>query len=213
MAGIVIADTGPLLVFLCCNRQNLLAEVLHAHFDEIIVHEAVDIEVRRKTSQTRFARGARGWAWLVDAGHIRVVGQEASDLDQAEMRRHFMRLRLAPYESWTSTSKDVGETMSTALAHVHLDAGRTVALYVDDADGQRLAGKPRPDGLQISIIDTELLLRLAVRLGLISDRAEMRSLWQQFRTFDDGFPGIEATSLLSREVWSTVPRRIDSVST
>lgn len=204
MAGIVIADTGPLLVFLCCNRERLLLSILTNYFDEVIVHEAVDVEVRRKTKQTRFASGARTWTQLVDGGHIRVVSEDDEHIDRDRFEEHVLSLSKAPYESWKPTSKDVGETMSTALAHSNLDLGVSVALYVDDGGGQRLASMPRADGLRISIINTETLLKLGVRLGLITDRGEMRKIWQQFRDYDDGFPGIEATQLLSTSVWKPV---------
>jgi len=86
-----------------------------------------------------------------------------------------------------------------------------VTVVIDDGDGRRIATaeKRRLERLtvqgrqvgSIGLIGTISVLAKAAGSAELPDRSAMRVLYGRMRALDDGLPPIDATQLLSSELW------------
>ncbi|MEU4193108.1 hypothetical protein AB0E69_14510 [Kribbella sp. NPDC026611] len=198
-----IIDAGPGLNFFSLNRERLLIGTLGS----LSAPEAVQQEVLRKAAQDRrFATAARVWRKLPD--HLMQI---LSDDLTPELAAVVLRLSGLPMHERKAQSKDLGETMVIAHAVVAAETGETVTVLIDDGRGAREAASEirRLDRLRaagrgvggIRLVNTLTVLESAAGTEHLPDKVAMRDLYQRLRGLDDGLPPIDATKLMSREVW------------
>ena len=108
-------------------------------------------------------------------------------------------------------AKDLGELMVVAHAVVVAEQGHHVTVMIDAGDGRRsaTAAKRRLERLtvqgrqvgSIGLIGTISVLAKAAGSAQLPDRGAMRVEYGRMRALDDGLPPIDATQLLSSELW------------
>jgi hypothetical protein len=199
-----IIDAGPGLNFLSINKERLLFATMGA----LSAPETVRDEVLRKASEDRrFAAAAAVWRKLPDR-----LMQVLSDDFTPELARAVHRLTGLPMNDRKLQPKDLGETMVIAHAVVAAEAGQSVTVLIDDGQGARLAAaevrrllRLRADGRRvgtIALISTLTVLERAAGGVYLPDKSAMRETYKRLRALDDGLVPIEATNLLSPQLWS-----------
>lgn len=170
--------------------------------------ETVRDEVERKSrSDERFRDAGRVLNKL--PAHLMEI---LSDAENPGLRDAIFALcQTTQYERMRSP-KDLGETMVVSHAFAAAKAGRDAIVLIDDQGGQRLVADAArildhqriKDGRigTLRYVTTEIVLRRSIKSGTIQDRGQLRSLYAQLRTLDDGLVSIEQTSLLDRKLWT-----------
>jgi predicted nucleic acid-binding protein len=105
-----------------------------------------------------------------------------------------------PFAERVRQTRDLGELMVMAHALVLRDQGLDVIVLIDEWRGQQLASRQN-----LRVMDTQSVLRSAARNGLITDRGQMRKVYAELRTYDDGLVDITQTDLLAKAVWTPRP--------
>ena len=89
-----------------------------------------------------------------------------------------------------SSRRDLGEVLTVAHAVVARRDGSRVRVGIDDSYGARLAA-----GERLQNLDTVAILRLAIRLRLITTKADLRALNRALST-SSTLPPLASTGLL-----------------
>lgn len=194
MSGIVarplIIDAGPTLTFTAAGYSGLLVEVVSKRGNRLLTPETVVDEVDRKAQSAKFAGCDQVLSTLIGAEHVGVLPDAISDKQLAQQVRRITGVGTAIR---LGESKDLGETMVIAHALKLQTSGVDVRVLIDEWRGQQVA---MDHGLKV--VSTEMILLGAIDLSLISDRGEMRSIYQRLRDYDDGLVHIDQTALLER---------------
>jgi hypothetical protein len=163
--------------------------------------------LRKSREDERFRPAAVVWRKLAprwiqilpddETPELAAVGHRITRQPMAERMRH---------------PKDLGETMVIAHAVVAAEAGETVTVLIDDGPGARTAASEirrlqrlRVDGRSVGSIRLASTLTVLARAAggdHLQDRAAMRETYKRLRDLDDGLPPVEATNLLSPDLWS-----------
>jgi predicted nucleic acid-binding protein len=200
-----IIDAGPGLNFLSINKERLLIAML----GQLSAPAAVEVEVLRKAAQDqRFRPAAATWKKLTPTW-IQILPDDLTP----ELAQVVNRITQQPMTERLRQSKDLGETMVIAHAVVAAEAGADVIVLIDDGLGARTATREirRLDrrrttdsmGGSISLASTLTVLKRAAGTTHVSDKAQMREIYQRLRNLDDGLPPIEKTTLLSTTHWKS----------
>lgn len=188
----IVLDAGPCLNFCATSKQRLLLDVMRP-VGSLHAPDVVDEEIQRKArTDRRFEPARRNWLNLVDNAHVTILDSQRSPALEVAVAR----LSGTPFEERMRQSRDLGELLVMAHAIVLKDAGHDVVVMIDEVSGQRQASR-----CGLSVIDTGWVLAKGARAGVIEDRAEMRRLYDQLRSHDDGLVRIEQTRLLHAETW------------
>lgn len=200
-----IIDAGPGLNFLSTNRERLLISIL----GPLSAPETVQDEVLRKSRQDeRFKAAEKVWRKLTTSGWLEILLDDPTP----ELAAAVHRITREPMVDRRKQLKDLGETMVIAHAVVAAEAGDTVTVLIDDGPGARLAtseinrlqrlrsGNPAVGSIRLASTLT-VLTRAAIGRQ-VPDKNVMRDIYKRLRELDDGLPPIEATSLLSADLWS-----------
>ena len=100
-----------------------------------------------------------------------------------------------------------------SAARLDQRSGRVeVIVLIDDGPGARIATSEihrlqrlRTSGRAVGtirLVSTVTVLESAAGKKYLPDRGHMRETYTRLRALDDGLPPIEATRLLSRDIWS-----------
>lgn len=134
--------------------------------------------------------------------------QVLSDDQPPELAAVVQRITHQPMAERLKRPKDLGETMVIAYAVVAAESGQTVTVLIDDGQGARTATSEinrlewlRRSGRPVGSI-TLAILKRAAQQRYLSGKTNMRHLYGRMRELDDGLPPIEATGLLSSDLWS-----------
>ncbi|MFE3455913.1 hypothetical protein ACFXKD_00080 [Nocardiopsis aegyptia] len=198
-----IIDAGPGLNFLSINQERLLIGVL----GKLSAPEAVEREVISKARQdNRFSAAEGVWQKLAPNWM-----QILSDDQTPELAAVVQRITHQPMAERLRRPRDLGELMVIAHAVVIAEAGQQVSVLIDDGEGARTATSEinRLERLRrsgrtvgsITLVSTLTVLELAAQKKHVSGKADMRRLYGRLRELDDGLPPIEATRLLSPDLW------------
>ncbi|MFL6077138.1 MAG: hypothetical protein ACJ73S_27400 [Mycobacteriales bacterium] len=204
MNGRPIIDAGPGLNFLSINKERLLIGVLGA----LSAPETVQEEVCRKARQDRrFGAAEKAWRKLTSSGWIQILPDDSTH----DLAAVVQRVTRQPMSVRLKNPKDLGETMVIAHAVVAAEAGEIVTVLIDEGAGARIATleverleRLRAKGCavgSIRLVSTLTVLERAAGGKHIPDKATMRGIYQRLRGLDDGLPTIEATDLLSADLW------------
>ena len=150
---------------------TLLAEVSDRMRMQRAVPFAADKEVRRQSR--RYAAVSRRWPAAVMPGRFEVLGEVAVGVADQRVVAEAARLRDTDPDSALSAQRDLGEILTVAHAVVARSDGLQVAVSTDDSYGARLAGAE-----QLLNLDTVAILRLAIRLGLITAKTDLQTLYR-----------------------------------
>lgn len=188
----LIIDAGPALTFTAAAKRDLLINVVTGRGSRLLAPESVADEVSRKASQQkRFAECESKFASLISHGQIEML---SDDVDDAALSHQVNRITGLGTRMRLGESKDLGETMVIAHALKLKQSGAEVRVFIDEWRGQQVA---LTHGLKV--VSTESILIGAIALKVISDRGEMRKVYDSLREFDDGLVHIDQTQLLDRE--------------
>ena len=165
--ALVIFDAGPIVGFAAAGRLTLLVEVFDRLRMQRVVPFAVDKEVRRQSR--KYAAVSRRWPAAVISGRFEVLDEVAVGLADQRVVVEAARLRDTDPDSALSAQRDLGEIVTVAHAVVARNDGLQVAVSTDDSYGARLAGAEKLPNL-----DTVAILRLAIRLGLITAKTDLQ---------------------------------------
>jgi hypothetical protein len=199
-----VIDAGPALNFLSINKERLLIGIL----GRLSTPETVADEILRKSrSDQRFRPAEAIWHKLTP-DWIEILCDDVTPALAAVVSR----ISELPMRERLKTSKDLGETMVIAHAVVAAEAGAAVTVLIDDGAGaalaaseqrrlERLVGQGRPVGM-LRLASTLTVLERAAGSQYISDRAEMRAIYERLRRGDDGLPPIDRTRLLQPDLWA-----------
>ncbi|GAB3210918.1 hypothetical protein SAMN02745673_02599 [Marinactinospora thermotolerans DSM 45154] len=198
-----IIDAGPGLNFLSIDQERLLIGVL----GKLSAPEAVQSEVFDKSRQDERFRAAAGVRRKPALEWMRIL----SDDQTPELAAVIQRISHQPMAERLKRPKDLGEVMVIAHAVVIAEAGQKVTVLIDDGEGartatseinrlERLRRSGRPVG-SITLVSTLAILERAVQKKYVPGKADMRQLYRRLRELDDGLPPIEATRLLSSDLW------------
>ncbi|MEY9211678.1 hypothetical protein NI17_009260 [Thermobifida halotolerans] len=198
-----IIDAGPGLNFLSINQERLLISVLgRLSAPETVQDEVLDKSRRDK----RFRSAEKVWRKLTPDWM-----QILSDDQTPELAAVVQRITHQPMAERLKRPKDLGEIMVIAHAVVTAETGQKVTVLIDDGQGartatseidrlKRLRRSGRPVG-SITLASTLTVLERAAQKKRIAGKADMRQLYRRLRELDDGLPPIEATRLLSPDLW------------
>lgn len=188
----LIIDAGPTLTFTAAGKRDLLMGVVTERGSRLLAPEAVIEEVARKAlQQQRFERCAGILDGLIAAGRVETLCDDISD---EALSQQVHRLTGVGTTTRLGESKDLGETMVIAHALKQQAAGADVRVFIDEWRGQRVA-----QSYGLKVVSTETILVGAITFGLITDRGEMRLVYERLRGFDDGLVHIDQTQLLDRD--------------
>lgn len=197
-----VIDAGPALNFFASNQERLLIQTL----GPLSAPETVRNEVFSKAREERFARARVAWERL-GCKYLNVLSDDwTPELEHAVQLMTGMSL-----DKRRGRSKDLGETMVVAHAVVLAENGESVIVLIDDQWGAMMASKQiyrlarlREQGRStgtIQLLNTQMVLKHAIRKGLISDKGDLRARYGRLRELDDGLVSVEQTELLSRALW------------
>jgi hypothetical protein len=197
-----IIDAGPGLNFFSINKERLLIGTL----GPLCAPETVRDELLRKSQQdSRFQNAEKVWNKLPER-YMQVLSDDVT----SELAAAVHRITQLPMQKRLQHSKDLGETMVIAHAAVAAEAGHEVIVLIDDGQGARVAqteanrlrllrsGKPVG---ALQLVSTLTVLEKAAGGEYIADRGTMRTIYGRLRQLDDGLPPLEATNLLSSDLW------------
>ncbi|WP_166997267.1 hypothetical protein [Paramicrobacterium fandaimingii] len=188
----LIIDAGPTLTFTAAGQRELLMDVVTRRGSRLLMPESVIDEVARKSSQQkRFAECENDLANVIAHGQIEKL---RDDIEDVALSQQVNRITGLGTRVRLGESKDLGETMVIAHALKLKQSGAEARVFIDEWRGQRVALR---HGLKV--VSTESILVGAISLKLVSDRGEMRKIYDKLREFDDGLVHIDQTQLLSRE--------------
>ena len=188
-----ILDAGPCLTFCAAHAEHILVGVL-SDIGNLTTPEAVDAEVRRKSKVGTKFEAARGkWMGLKNSHRITIL----SDAISTPGLLAAAKLADLDLESVRHESKDRGERMVIIHALAMRGQGIEPVVLVDDGYGQQLARRHR-----LTLLNSEMILIQAVKRQLITNKADMRGLYERMRQLDDGLVHISQTRLLAPPTWS-----------
>ena len=188
--GVVILDAGPCLSFFAASKQRILINTL-TPIGTLMVPEVVDAEIRNKKGR-EFAAATANWNKVTAAGRVQILPGAATD----ELADAVKVLDGTSFHERMKESKNLGELMVIAHGIVLRAQGNQVVLLIDDLDGQRKASR---HGMQV--LSTEKVLIEAARTGQVADRVQMRSIYEELRSKDNGLVAVEQTALLASATW------------
>jgi len=189
--ALAIFDAGPIVGFAAAGRPALLVEV----FDRVHVHRAVafavDKEIRRQG--LKYAGVTKRWAAVATSGRFKVLAEVAVGLGDQRVVAEAARLRDTDPDSALNAQRDLGEVLTVAHAVVDRQDGLNVVVSIDDSYGARLAAAERFQNL-----DTVTIVRLAIRLGIITAKADLRTLYGALSRYSN-LPLLAVTGLLEEK--------------
>lgn len=208
----VIADTGPLLTFLC--RREWTRILYYALAGEpFAVPATVEREVLRKARvDGRFSTVTNQWSKLRNAEKLRVLPDDVT----VELDAVVTRIERMPLVQRLETNQDLGELMVISHAVILGELGEDVVVVIQEGNGTRLArmeasrlgrrAAQATDGVMpgsIEVWSVDHILRVATLQGCpeIPNQAAMKKIWKEMRKYDDALPAIKETSLLDPELW------------
>ncbi|MGW5241016.1 hypothetical protein ACWEOW_18955 [Monashia sp. NPDC004114] len=198
-----IIDAGPSLNFLSIRKERLLFGAM----GRLCAPQVVADEVLRKSRKdARFEPAAAVWR-KVEGSWVDILADEATP----DLERAVTRICGLPLEQRMRSGNDLGETMVVAHAAVQAEAGSPVMVLIDDQGGVAMAAyeaarleRLREQGKRvgrITVATTVTVLQGAVTQKLITDKGELRRVYEQLRGLDDGLLPIDHTGLLAPELW------------
>ena len=187
----IVADTSVLLNFICAGEQDLLLKFVED--EKLHVPAAVRDEVKRKLKVPQFQTGSKTWTSLITHGHIKVL--------EDDMDRLFKHIRLFAGPRFSiqgGMAKNLGEYVAIAhcLALLEEDHSVRTAIIIDDEDAKELIRKRQA----ATVFNTEAVLLRCVKLGILTDRGQSRTVWEKLSRFDVLVP-FESTRLNDRSVY------------
>jgi hypothetical protein len=200
-----VIDAGPAINFLATNNERILLGALGGY---VSAPETVAREVARKArNDNRFTAALSVWAKLENANRITILNDDVTP----ELQRAVSRITGLPMAERLKHGRDLGELMVIAHASRLAEAGDSVVILIDDANGQALAqseqrrldrlGTTQPTVGSITLMTTPQILSQVAHTSLIPDRTTMRSIYRQLKKCDDGLVAIGQTHLLSDQLW------------
>lgn len=189
--SLVIFDAGPIVGFAAAGQLTLLVEVFDRLRMQRVVPFAVDKEVRRQSR--KYAAVSRRWPAAVISGRFEVLNEVAVGLADQRVVLEAARLRDTDPDSALSAQRDLGEIVTVAHAVVARNDGLQIAVSTDDSYGARLAGAEKLPNL-----DTVAILRLAIRLGLITAKPDLQTLYRALCRYSH-LPPLTTTGLLEEK--------------
>jgi hypothetical protein len=200
-----VIDAGPAINFLATNNERILLSALGGY---VSAPETVACEVARKArSDNRFTAALRVWAKLESVNRITILNDDVTP----ELDRAVSRITGLPMAERLKQGRDLGEIMVIAHASRLAEAGDSIVILIDDANGQALArseqrrldrlGTTQPAVGSITLMTTPQILSQVARTSLVPNRTKMRSVYRQLKACDDGLVTIGQTHLLSDELW------------
>lgn len=187
----LIIDAGPTLTFAAAGKRDLLISVTSQRGNSLLTPETVVEEVNRKAQSSKFAGCDSVLADLISQGHIGMLYDDIQDHDLSHQVRRITGVGAAIR---VGESKDLGETMVIAHALKLQASGVDVRVLIDEWRGQKVAIE-----YGLKVVSTEMILIGAIDLSLITDRGQMRTVYDRLREYDDGLVHITQTALLERE--------------
>lgn len=203
MSQPIIIDAGPALNFFSIKKERLLFSVT----GQIQAPEVVIAEIQRKAKHdSRFARSRDVLAKLPDT-----LLTILSDTISPDLKTAAKQLGILYLEDRQLQAKDLGETMVVLHAMVHAKRGHDVITLIDDIKGQALASRAarildrvrnsNPNIGKLEILSTTVVLENAVKKRIITDKTEIREIYEKMRQLDDGLVHISQTQLLDNSLW------------
>lgn len=200
-----VIDAGPAINFLATNNERILLGALGGY---VSAPETVAREVARKArSDNRFTAALSVWAKLENANRITILNDDVTP----ELERAVSRITGLPMAERLKQGRDLGEIMVIAHASRLAEAGDSIVILIDDANGQAVArseqrrldrlGTTQPAVGSITLMTTAQILSQVARTSLVPNRTTMRSVYRQLKECDDGLVTIGQTHLLSDELW------------
>jgi hypothetical protein len=189
----VLLDAGPSLNFLAVGQQNILVQIAASHNLTMAAPERVDIEVRGKAKDARFARTGvlSTWQKLTASRRIEILDDT---LESQPFIDAVSRVSGVPAADRVRTGASLGEIMVIAHASVLAQQNQDVFVLLDDRDARRRA-KDERDWLakrapgQLTLWSTPQVLRAAAgQQGWIVNGLTWDAVYNQMRKFDDGLP-------------------------
>lgn len=198
---ITVIDAGPTLNFLCSGQIGLLLSVLDGLHTQLVMPAEVEAEVIRKSNErggsSKFAGAAKKLDSQVRGTRISVLPSSVTD---QSLMQQVQRVAGTPFQERVKTSKDLGEVMVVAqVLRLQQDGKRVIAL-IDDNGGRRLANR-----YHVQALTTVDVLELAVRMRLVSNRGEMREIYDKLARYDDGLASFETTRLNAKSLYRQSP--------
>ncbi len=200
-----VIDAGPAINFLATNNERILLGALGGY---VSAPETVAREVARKArSDNRFTAALSVWAKLENANRITILNDDVTP----ELERAVSRITGLPMAERLKQGRDLGELMVIAHASRLAEAGDSIVILIDDANGQAVArseqrrldrlGTTQPAVGSITLMTTAQILSQVARTSLVPNRTTMRSIYRQLKECDDGLVTIGQTHLLSDQLW------------
>ncbi len=200
-----VIDAGPAINFFATNNERILLGALGGY---VSAPETVAREVAHKArSDNRFTAAVSVWAKLENANRITILNDDVTP----ELERAVSRITGLPMVERLKQRRDLGEIMVIAHASRLAEAGDSVVILIDDANGQAVAqseqrrldrlGTTQPAVGSIALITTTDVLAQVACTPFIPDRNRMISVYRQLKECDDGLVAIGQTHLLSDGLW------------
>lgn len=157
-----------------------------------MLHEEVQDEVERKSADTKkFKTADEMLAERVVAGEVEILVADINDPNFTQAVQVASGVR---FEVRKGRSKDLGELMVTAHARARQADGDLAFAFIDEWRGQQMAGR-----CGVKIITTEQILDQAIKHLYITDHSEMKKVYDELRTFDDGLVDFSQTTLNGKQ--------------
>lgn len=173
-----IMDTGPCLNFMGTGNTDVLLGVLESISATVMVPEDVADEVKHKSEEIPvFTRAASALQGAQRRDRITIAPSRAGRDDVLD--RWVSKLFGMPRAKVKYRAKDLGEKMAVAHAAALQEQGRKVFVVVNDSRGKKLA-----DAHGLDHFGTLTVLRKAAMLGLISDRQEMKPIYNKIQPLE-----------------------------
>lgn len=198
-----IMDAGPGLNFFSVNKERLLFKVL----GPLCIPTSVEEEILRKArTDRRFSAAGTVLKKLPDK-YLKILPDTATD----ELVQVVERISGTTFHQRLDMSRDLGETMVIAHAVVAAEAGADITVLIDERGGRKIAGAEQKRLVRLkgqgqnvgnlSLVNTETVLKAAVTRKHIADKAELQDLYRRLRELDDGLVPIGDTDLLAANLW------------
>lgn len=202
-----IIDAGPALTFLARKDTT---RILYAGLGKVdlLAPEQVEYEVIRKSrkEKQRFGAAEAAWKKIVDANRLTVL----PDDETAELAAAVQRLCLMPMSERMRQQQDLGELLVIAHAAVRAEAGRDVAVLIQERDGTAMAYNEarRISHLEgtgrLRVWNTQTILLRAAGSAHLPDRAKMKTVYENMRPLDAALPPTSETNLLTSAIWKMI---------